>query len=217
MTQLLITLFLTYLPPIPALNKWLGNYPSLCWLVLGTLLHGILPRIWDWTIFRIAGIFEEPVGNDSEATEGEGINAFKRKRAKRANRIRDHMHSKLRRLHASVALFATHEFRRLLTHFQDDEAMYSPDRRQTDWGCWLPFQRPTPRNIPNLLEFMRSNQEPLRKLQTHIGDLLNPVNARNWIMHVAFDPLLGAVTVSAAIQHSVLELLGDLHLRFTAR
>ena len=79
-TQLLVSLFLACLPPIPALNKWVANYPVLTWLVLGTMMHHILPRMWDLTVFKIPNIFQEGgVGGDDPDVEGEGIQSHQKK------------------------------------------------------------------------------------------------------------------------------------------
>ena len=52
--KLLQRLFLEHLPPVPALNKWLACYPMLSWLLLGSLLHNVMPRAW------LTGVLNKP-------------------------------------------------------------------------------------------------------------------------------------------------------------
>ena len=70
--KLLQRLFLQHLPPVPALNKWLACYPMLSWLLLGSLLHNVMPRAWLTGVLNKPGIIL-PEDLDPEAAPAQPV------------------------------------------------------------------------------------------------------------------------------------------------
>ena len=119
-TEVLMQLFLIYLPPIPALNKWLANGPALAWLILGICCHRILERLWAYTIFRMPGLFVEGDGAfsnfrlmsqsqsqrtpnrvDSDSEDGDGLGGSMKIR----QRARKRRHAKLQKREVSYHVY----------------------------------------------------------------------------------------------------------------
>ena len=125
--KLLQRLFLEHLPPVPALNTWLACYPMLSWLLLGSLLHNVMPRAWLTGVLNKPGIIL-PEDLDPEAAPAQPVapeaapaqpaeqpadrvqdpeTVFRKKRSKRAARVHRWMNSPLSQLWSLVAMVVT--------------------------------------------------------------------------------------------------------------
>ena len=159
---------------MPALNKWLACYPMLGWMVLGTLLHGLMPRVWRAGILSLPNIILPEHRDDGHA--GGGPNAcpevpevpddmdgdaadvgdapggaqeseedlFRRRRSQRALRVHRWMSSSLTQMWSCNALFITEPIALVVGHFLQDEYMFSPDLVRHAPGALRPWV-PTPR------------------------------------------------------------------------
>ena len=92
-------------------------------------------------------------------------------RAKRATRVNELISSRLRQLYGAVTLFVTHGFHMLLRDYLSDELLYSPNRVHLETGAWLPAYR-SGRANPTLIDFVKSDQAPLRDLQMGVATFL---------------------------------------------
>ena len=109
----------------------------------------------------------------------------------------------------------------LLGDYLQDDHVYSPGRAAWTGGeVWSGFQEASDkgRRVPTLFDFMQSDMQTLRRVQNVMCRLLEDASLEHAFLLRAFSDVPGglpAEQVHSACQHIVLELMGDLHVRFT--
>ena len=212
------------LPPVPAMNKWLQSSPMQSWMVFGSLCHHMMSQSWLEGILNEPGLIME--GGDGDvaigavAVEGEDSEEhYRRPRSRQAGRIQDWVSSEPKRMWASVALIVTAPLASLVSDYLQDEGLYSPDRLHERNGVnvWAPLdrgndgqQRPTPR----LGALVDNNFLVLRRTQCRIDGLLDTSSDGYKFLAHAFSQQ-PVEELAGALQHLVLETIGDFFLRFS--
>jgi len=234
--KLLQRLFLEHLPPVPALNKWLACYPMLSWLLLGSLLHNVMPRAWLTGVLNKPGIIL-PEDLDPEAAPAQPVapeaapaqpaeqpadrvqdpeTLFRKKRSKRAARVHRWMNSPLSQLWSLVAMVVTTPLGCMIKDYLQDEYMYHPEAHFHDAAAvrpWLPMPRgANDRPMPTVMSFMKGNQASLRKAQSSVAATLS---MDMFSFFRSTFPLQPTELIADAVQTLGLETLGDMYLRFT--
>ena len=212
-------LFLKSLPPIPAVNKWLACYPVLCWAVLGSLLHGIMGRVWS------GGVLDEILQGADPLADGAAAAAavaqseeakYREKRAKRAARIQKWLSCKLSQCWAACSLFVTASISSALSSYLKDDDIYAPQPERHDGRRpWVPFAGSGDAGNPTLRSQLDDNMAHLRGLQKRVFAVLAMVAGEVHFLCISF-PTVGVEVVYEALQSLVFETLADLHLRFTS-
>ena len=138
--DVLAKVFLNRLPPVPALNKWLACFPMLTWIVLGTMVHNVMHRVWAAGILAIPSIIlaedlpqedgeqppreAQPVDNEDQQQQQEDV--YRKQRSKRASRVHRWMKSSISQMWTAVALFTTEAGSNVQGYFfLADEFMFS--------------------------------------------------------------------------------------------
>ena len=169
-THLLWRVVFQTLPPIPALNEWLAQYPVLTWAVLGILMHRLLIRVWARAL-RMAKMSGQDVNLPAPPADGESAeDKFRRERMKRVARVEDWLKNDKTLMWSTAALCVTEPLARTLGDFLSDDSMYI--NRSTPDGdgapsTWWPA-RHDGQQVPTLKSQMESEQKHLRRVQKQV-------------------------------------------------
>ena len=252
--RLLSKIFMNHLPPVPALSKWTAAYPMLSYLVLGSLLHDLMARIWLKGILNMPGMISRADYEDyvapvvADEQDGDGVlgaapradgdgdagrggaddaqqqqqqqteDEFRKARSKRAARIMRWMSHDPSQMWSCIALYVAYPIATLVGHYLQDEYMFAPSLVQHDPNAvrpWLPLRTgAADRPVPTLYDFMRNDLLALRTMQSRIARVLDMAVGPMHFIRVAFEHMPPS-TIYEALQHQVLETLGDTFLRFS--
>ena len=234
--KLLQRLFLEHLLPVPALKKWLACYPMLSWLLLGSLLHNVMPRAWLTGVLNKPGIILpedlDPEGAPAQPVASAAAPAqlaeqpadrvqdpetvFRKKRSKRAVRVQRWMNSPLSQLWSLIALMVTTPLGCMIKDYLQDEYMYQTEAYFHDAVAdrpWLPMPRgANDRPVPTVMSFMKGTQASLRKAQSSVA-ATSGMDMFSFFRSTF--PSHPTELIAEAVQTLGLETLGDMYLRFT--
>ena len=164
---------------------------------------------------------EEPQpahGQQQQQQQLQNEDEYRKARSKRAARIMRWMKDEVAQMWSTAALFVTDPIATLVGHYLQDEYMFAPSLVEHNPDAllpWAPVSRgPAERPTPTLYDFMKDDLLALRTLQSRIVRVLDLGSGPAHFLQAAF-ARLPPTNVYEALQHQVLETLGDLHIRFT--
>ena len=210
-------LLLQRTPGAPALNKWLASYGMMCWLVLGTLLHGVMIRVWERGILGLKDYLPDADEGGGEAAEAVAVgrqdneDAYRKQRKVRAARLRAWMTSPVTQLWSVVCLYVTAPIARLVGNYLKDEYMYvqrdAPvGSGRSDFNPWADPRDGASKQTPTLKTFVQGRLQSLRKMQCRVVDLM--CGSDSAVLHIRSAFLvLGDEQIFAAVQQIALEAM----------